>query len=161
MPKPKNSFEDYLRDWGLMSLLNSASTRPESPPKFPSLVEVAELGGPPAEPKEKSRGLFDALLGNVEALYQETVEHPDKFTPEAAALARELVAGGKRLDTLTAAERQVLDLATIDFAEATPKGKKPRPQRAPTPLVEDRGPERPVGGVDVPEGAQEAYWWLK
>jgi hypothetical protein len=162
MLKPKTSFERFLNDCGLMSLLNSASTQAPSPPKFPSFAEVVKLEEAPKEQKGRSSGLFDALIREVAPLYQETLEHPEKFTPEGTALVTELAAGTKRLATLTRTERELLDLATIDFAAATPK-KKPRrapPRPAPAPREPPKA-ELPIGGVDVPEGTQDAYWWLR
>lgn len=162
MPKQRNSFESFLGEWNLKSLHEPDSTPPPSSPKFPTFVELVELdrqGVPPP----KSPGLFEALLGRPEPLYVDSVEHPEKYSPEVVALLSELVAGTKKVSALNPGEERLLDLATIDFATAAPEKPKAPP---PTPVRRSGAEERvvheqPIVGVDVPQEAQAPYWWLK
>lgn len=163
MQKSKTSFESFLSDWNLASLREPALTQPPSPPKFPSFVQLAELDRS-QPPPARSSSVFQALLGRAEPLYIDSLEHPEKYSPEAVALLGELIAGTKKLDDLAPAEQGLLDHATIDFASATPEKPRPPPQPAPRRAARAvrREPEaEPVAGVDVPADVQQPYWWLK
>jgi len=159
MPNPKISFDDFLRDWNLKSLHDLALTQAPSPPSLPSFVELARLDSTPPPPAGK--GLFEALVGDTLPLYQDSVEHPDKFSSEGIALLAELAQGGKKVSELSPEDKRLLDLATIDFANALPKAKHlPLRRRAP-PREKPTETSDPIRGVDTPEEAPTAYWWLK
>jgi len=124
-------------------------------------MELVRLEAQTQATPPPSKGLFDSLVGQVEPLYQDSLEHPEKFKDEAVTLLHDLVAGTKNLKGLSATEREVLDLATIDFASAPSKDHRPpRTPRATAPRPEAES-SLPTPGVDVPEGEQGAYWWLK
>lgn len=163
--RPTISFEKFLGDWNLESLHKPASIPPPSPPEFPAFMQLVELDREqaPAPPTARSSGLFEGLLGGrPEPLYEDAAAHPEKYSPEAQALLADLIAGRVDARALGEAERQLLDLATIDFATAKPKAPPrslrpaPVPPRAPA-----APPERPAPGIDVPAEVPEPYWWLK
>jgi hypothetical protein len=161
--KPKISFGASPTDSSQANLFALDSILPYPPPTFPlfkDLVWQAERGKGPTNQRQ---GLFEALVGRVEPIYQDSLAHPEKFSEEALILLAEVISGSKSLVALSASDRRVLDLATIDFASATPTKKRPVP-RAPTPRPVDREspsePAGPVVGIDVPEGGEKAYWWL-
>lgn len=164
-PKPKTSFAAFHPDSNLTSLPGLDLIQPPAPPTFPSFIDLVRMETNGASTPPTKKGLFEVLVGQAEPLYQATLEHPDKFSEEAKRLLHELMVGTKTLKGLTPAERQVLDLATIDFASHShrasnvkpPMTPRTPPKRAPV----DAAPEGPVQGVDVPPGEQEAYWWLK
>jgi hypothetical protein len=179
MPKVRYSFENFLDDWNLPNLRKLDLAMPPSPaapslldvpnpnaPSLPASVALVELGT--EEQPQRERGLFETLLGSPEALYQDAVEHPEKYSAETIALLRALVSGTKKQSELTPEERRMLDLGTIDFATAPAKPKRRRaPERArPVLELEAGGASRgrggaPEPGVDVPREAVAPYWWMK
>jgi len=160
-PKSRSSFATSPTDSNPESLLNLASILPPLPPKFPSFMELVRLEAETQATPPPKKGLFDGLVGQVEPLYEDSLEHPEKFKEEAVLLLHDLVAGAKTLKGLSAAEQEILDLATIDFASSPTKGRPaPRTPRADAPRPEAES-SLPIPGVDVPAGEQGAYWWLK
>jgi len=84
----------------------------------------------------KDQGIFEALLGDPRALFQDLIDDPSRYGPEVSALIQEMMAG-KQLSELTDDERAMLDAATVEFAQAPPpkppevKTAKRRPRRDP------------------------------
>jgi hypothetical protein len=162
--RPTISFEKFLDDWNLESLHRPASIQPPSPPQFPAFMQLVELDREQAQaPPARSSGLFEGLLGGrPEALYEDAMANPDKYSPEAQLLLADIVAGKVDPRLLSDEQRRLLDLATIDFATAKPKAPRRSPKAAPRPAAPPAAPlERPTPGVDVPGEVPEPYWWLK
>jgi hypothetical protein len=89
-------------------------------PTFWELVSDDAERGPAAAPRQRS--LFEALIGDPRILYQEVLEDPNRFQPESVTLLQQVIAGTKRLSTLTSAEQELLNSATVAFT---------RPRRLP------------------------------
>jgi len=156
--------------------------QPPPPPTFPDLFQLAEEAAQQTTPSPvRNEGLFAALIGDPMVLYQELLEDPERFDPEAAELLQLFAAGQKKLDELTPGERTLLDLAVIDFA--SPRTPPPKPELPPEPkkaklpdalehiLTEQDAMDNPSvdiewheGGrlipiLDVPDEAPPTHWW--
>jgi hypothetical protein len=154
---------------------------PLSPPTFPTFQQLVEadresLSAP--APTRVLNDLFDGILGTLEPLLADFQEHPEKYSQETHELLGQLTHGSKSLEQLTAHERRLLNLATLDFYSATPP-KKPEPivkqaeaepeEDEATDELDEEAEERraskdkgrgPIPGVDVPVTELPAYWWL-
>ena len=153
--------------------------KPPSPPEPPqlssiprpkTLEELASLARLADEPTPKPRGLFwDLFAGNISALAEGVLAHPETYDADLVTLARDLVEGRSKLEELTAEQRDLLNRGTLDFAQYRPARETPKapppPVRKMKPSDELRVMEPPplaTPGVDVPEtaGGVRPYWWL-
>jgi hypothetical protein len=159
-------------------------------PSFPSLDALAESSRLHEERgKRTSQELFSALVGDPRVLYYELMEDPSRFEEEAATLIQQMVSGQKPYTSLSSAERNLLNRATLDWARTrhpkptTPPGssKPPVPVRheavahltraeaVADPSVEleyrEDGKHMPVdtGGAypDAPIPKAPTHWWRK
>lgn len=132
---------------------------PTSFPDFPTLAQLAEV---PEQEAKKETSLFDGLLGDVGALHDDMVRHPEKYDRRTSELLTQLASGSLPPKNLTPEERRLLDMAVMDYAQA------PRP-RAPGPARANQQPKKapakkradPVPGRDVPVTELPPYWWLR
>lgn len=142
---------------------------PLAAPKFPRFNDIVspktfEVASAPASARRVT-GLFDGVLGgNAAALYQDAIEHPEKYDEQAVGLLTELVQGAKKRVDLEETDIRLLDRATLDFASYV---KPPAQRKQPTSMTKSaksveftEGPDEvPFDENDVPDGTQ-AYWWL-
>jgi len=155
-------------------------------PQLPSLPEVLKfpLKTSISEPEptnegttQRSKGLFEALIGDPGVLYQDYLSHPDLFDDETVMLLTELVTRQKLLGQLTDEEQKILDRATIVSAQYSPKPKSSEESgsKVPSHLVTttDPGDEEPevewqgndmrlappTAPVDIPNAPTK--WWDK
>lgn len=143
-------------------------------PTFQELVDQ-ELIEPP-EPSQNS-GLFFQLVGDPAVLYREYLDDPDRFDEEAGLLLQQLYSGLKTLEQLDPEEAEILNRATAEYAQYSPKQEKPSgPQRPSLPrsvTPSDDEPEIPwtehVQGpslptldtpISLPDSAP-TFWWTK
>ena len=96
--------------------LPSPSLLAPSFPSFAALVEGEQLRE--QEKKKPSQELFDAILGDPRVLYYELMEDPSRFEEGTAELIQQIVSGQKPYETLSAAEKNQLNLATLDWARS-------------------------------------------
>jgi hypothetical protein len=142
---------------------------------FPSLDQVLVHPSSPhpllqlsETPPPSSVSLFQGLLGGrLEVLVQDSIDHPERYDEPTRLMLQELAAGASKLEELTAAERGILDRATMDFAayrppqapknapKPQPPMKKPRLVEAADALEDGRAPQ-----VEEPGGTMTPYWWL-
>lgn len=134
-------------------------------PSFPTLNQLAlELPTPEQKP---SLGLFESLLNNPAILYEDFLKDPTKYDPALEKLLMELATGNKQVRTLLPADRMLLDVATLEYAQA-PRPKPPAKPAAQAPTTDDDVVEewtstkeqKPRPGIDVPVTELPAYWWL-
>jgi hypothetical protein len=121
---------------------------PPSSPSFPSAPAPPSMSLPPPESQvhhEPQRsGLFSTLLGDPVVLYQAHLEHPELFNPETSQLLTDLLTLRKSVPSLTQPEMDLLDRATVDFAQHRPVRKSKRPKAPPvTPHIEEEDDEEP------------------
>lgn len=154
-------YPDYLE------MARSQQLQLPAPPKFPTFAELAQVVTTPP-PIQKS-GLFQQLLGGqTQVLWQDLLKDPDKYEPEVQQLLQEILSGQKSLQALMPEENQLLDRATLDFAQAskTPQPEKDRPPRSqageelPDKAIMREAEEGPP--LPIPTGADglDAFWWL-
>lgn len=133
--------------------------QPPSPPDpfAPELARVADLPAP-------SRGIFWELFGGrPDALVQDVVEHPDRYTTELVVLAQDIVEGRKKVGELTRGEAHLLNTGALEFYQfrPAPTGATQKPQtKGPRAIAPVEAPAVPEVGVDIPEGADpRLFWW--
>ena len=126
-------------------------------PRFPTVQELADQDRMTSIlPATKTdTGLFSTLLcSNLDALYQDSLIHPEKYQEETRDLLTSLVTENRQP---TDAERKTLDLAVIDFAQAVPQ--KPlaaQPSHSPSTPVD---PVSPHDEEVLPDVEPEPFWW--
>lgn len=127
-------------------------------PSFPTPAELAHAAATVADaPPPKPVGLFEAVLqSRPEAMYEDALEHPDKYEDGVPQLLEDL-ASSRRATTDT--ERELLDRAVLDFTRKLPAVPKP-----PTPPSPPNSPSNyEPGDTNVFTGPEEeptAFWWL-
>lgn len=126
MPRP-----DYLGSSALSSLM---PLRPLPVSTYLSLVALAQSAPhtPPVSSASRPRGsgLFETLLGDPRALYQEVLEDPNRFEEGVIELSQQLVSGATSLDALTSMEKDLLDRAVLDWSR--PRHSSPGPSAQPS-----------------------------
>jgi hypothetical protein len=153
-----------------LSLVASA----QSAPTAPHASSVSTAG--------RRSGLFETLLGDPRVLYQEVLEDPSRFEPEAMDLIQRLVAGAVSLDALTSTEREMLDRAVLDWSRPrhSSRGSSTSPSTISSDLPEEversyqealedpdveleyreGGPPVPVSlAPEVPTDPVPTFWW--
>ncbi len=151
------------------------AVQPVTFPRFPTLSGLLEqpnthpflqlAPGPAPTPTES---LFQGLLqGKWLPLYQDSLDHPERYDENTKTLLTELAAGTRKLEGLTSEDKKQLDLATLDFAAyVPPKQQQPKQasvRRAITPklmddAVYDAGTKTP--DFEPPGSPLSSYWWL-
>jgi hypothetical protein len=143
-------------------------------PRFPSVEDLlqhaagtqphplAQLADPP--PRSEPTSLFDGFLGGqLEVLTQDALAHPERYDDHTRGFLDELAAG-RKLETLSKGEKELLDRAVMDFAAFRPpkpppapptQSKKPAPPRERSEPLDERVPQ-----VEMPGGTLPAYWWV-
>lgn len=148
---------------------SSLAPLPPAPPRFPSIEELVEEQKAQASSTAIPRGgLFHELLqSRPEAIYIDSLEHPEKYDEELRTLLSELVNTRRQPSS---EERTRLDAAVVSFMEA------PKPQRAAAPPAPKPQPKA-MPEFEIPAFAQEAapiessfeptsskepraFWWL-
>lgn len=129
---------------------------PDLPPllKFPlksspeDSLQTADVPGP------SNGGLFAALIGDPLVLYQHYLEHPEQFEEETIRLLMELVTRRKSVETLSQAEKKLLDQATVSFAQHSPSSSDSHSARHNVPSLPQSStdPEQPDPEEIVWEG---------
>lgn len=145
--------------------------KPPEPPsaaRFPSWEEVVQMDREQATapPRRRLLDLFDGILGDLTPLLADYSRHPEKYGAETHDLLERLRSGSISLEQLSTSERRLLNLATYDFAQATPPKKQKQSQAA---RAASKGETRaakkkepgPRPGIDVPVTELPAYWWLQ
>lgn len=168
-----------MNNWGLpdSSAISQSSTPqpqtsslaplPPAPPRFPSVAElVAEQLQMSSSSAPKSGLFHELLLSHPEALYQDSLEHPDKYEEDLRALLSELVSTRRQPSS---EERKRLDAAVLDFMSVNrPKHQSPSPS-LPRKMPELRRPsfteqdEKGLPGAEPDAqmaGQPRAFWWL-
>jgi hypothetical protein len=93
---------------------------------------MAELAKPQEQAEaERPKGMFEGLLGDLSVLHEDLVRHPEKYEAEVRALIIRRVGEGRTgTEYLSPQELELLDRATLDFAQtARPKQAPKRIQR--------------------------------
>jgi hypothetical protein len=139
----------------------------------PSIEELARhLSGeqahpmlvtPSPSPREQGSLLRDLLGGNVEVLLDDYAREPTRYSPEVGELLSSF--DGRPPDSLTPAEKQMLNTAVLEFAAApkpaVPSAMKKVARKAPVLQVEE-SIERGRPWEDAAPGVEpELYWWMK
>jgi hypothetical protein len=129
------------------------------PPRFPSFNELLEESK--EESPTKPKGLFEELFqSRPEALYQDSLDHPEKYTQEVHMILRELI---EKRRAPTDEERQKINLSVIDFMQAPrQEAAAPRPRPAPK-VTAPREKEDASTFQEMTEalGTElKPFWWL-
>ena len=159
---------------------------PLKPPQAPTFATFSEIVAEDATPKEspsrRKTGLFEAYLGDPRALYYELIEDPSRFEDGVMDLVQQLLAGSKRLESLSPEETNLLDRATLSWAEPrhrTTSGETPggtsstiSPSREPPatygealedPDIEleyrEDGKHAPILDADLTGQSLPDFWW--
>lgn len=162
MPKPENSFEQFLRDFNLTNAQSSESIQMPTAPRHPSFLELVQLERQHSEKPPQARPpqrLFGGLLhGDLELLRTDMGRQPDKYEVEERELVEALAAGGRNPSELRPDELAVLDAATVNFTAPArrirAKGRTPRRSE------DTASGASPIPGQDVPQESPRPYWWL-
>jgi len=138
------------------------------PPEVPKIVSLEELarGEPAPAQVPAAKGLFwDLFGGQPEALIQDAITFPERYSSEFSGLARDLAEGRKNVKDLSGEEAALLNTGSLEFyqyrPQATQKQKAPTlPSRLPADRVVEP-PARPDPLADLPPGADtRPYWWM-
>ena len=124
-------------------------------PTFPTMEELIEeqqrlsLGSVPSP-----KSLYEVLVGSPEVLYQESLDDPEKFDQQTQVLLEQMMRG-KRFTELNPKEIELLNKATIEYAQTPPSRKKeasvPSPNKVEAVSVVEE---------DTAESELPPYWWL-
>lgn len=87
--------------------------------------ELVRMRGPAQSPPPRSRGLFEAMIGDPRVLYYELLEDPTRFEEGTSELVQQLVAGARSLSSLNQQEMYLLDRAVLDWTK--PRHSSPGP----------------------------------
>lgn len=141
-----------LLEMALPSLPPIEPPKPPEPPSPPSVgIEVSD------PPPRRRRGFFEELLqGQPEHLLQDSHEHPDAYDQETLEVLKKLYESRLSLETLSEAEKEKLDRATVEFFSATPRTRAPVNNRAGQEL---RGPPGLPAPTPVEGPVMDAFWW--
>ncbi len=132
------------------------------PMAFPSVDDLAaEQAGATVSATKSERGLFqELLLSRPEGIYEDAVDHPEKYAPEVLPLTRELLESRREPTTV---ERAILDAAVLDLMKTAPKPAAPPPTRAKLeramPILSPPPAPVPISSP-AGEGEPQAFWWL-
>ena len=130
-------------------------------PRFPTFAELVQedAEAEPASPR-RDKGLFEALIGNPEVLINDSISHPNRYDQEEIALLYSLVSGKEKLQDLAPAAREMLDRATLNYAQPY-RERKPVPPPQSVKLAEfaQEGSASTDSGFDI--SGLNSYWWLK
>jgi hypothetical protein len=110
-------------------------------------MELAEV------PRHSNTGLFAALIGDPVVLYQHYLEHPDLFDTETVTLLVALVTRQKTLSQLTQSELNLLDQATVTFAQHSPTSKDSQNKQRSAPLHPQNTSDH-----EAQTGTEEVVW---
>ncbi len=141
-------------------------------PTFQELVmeQVADVP-PPA-----NDGLFFQLVRDPRLLYRAYLDDPTMFDDETAMLLQQLMSGQRKLEELKAQEQEILNRATAELAQYSPKptsrSEQPRPSSSSASYDEEMEDEVPWSNkhdeptptsVDLPLELPDAptFWWKK
>ena len=86
-------------------------------PAFPSFTEM--LTNIPKE-EERSRSLYEELIGDPMELFTDYIERPESYPHELLPLLLALMSGHKTTKNLTSEEANLLNQATTLYAERSP-----------------------------------------
>lgn len=128
---------------GMPDVLSLVPTLPSLPtlPELPSLTSpTPNMAEAVAQPPQND-GLFNGIIGDPAVLYRAYLDRPEDFDEEQSNLILQLMSNQKKLDQLTDQERKVLDRATVNFAQHSPRSNvKPSPSPkssfSPTPTTD-------------------------
>jgi hypothetical protein len=115
-----------------------------------------------AKLKDRPTGMFEGLLmSEPNVLFNDLLRHPKKYEPGVQHLLQLLISGHDPTN-LHQQDRELLDRATIDFAQPyrEPPEEKPPPKKEET--VDDHLDSIGlIGGSDPePDGGGEGFGWL-
>lgn len=119
-----------------------------TPIKFPTFQELvdtdaATLGTPASKPAVV--GAFKALLGTPEILHAAWLDNPEAYDPRLGPVLH-LLLTGTTLDQLSPEQLELLNQATLEFAQYRPPPKQPAP--LPVLPVKSSEPDDPDGDAD-------------
>ena len=147
------------------TLANSLPSLRLLEPTFPTFSALATVSD--VKPAEGRKGLFLALVGDPQVLLQDLLDSPAKYEEGVSTLLQDLASGRRKLGSLTPAEAELLDRATIDYTRRSPRQEvEPPPRRAPVQQADDESEEGEGHSMrypspQVPElNGLEPYWWL-
>lgn len=128
-PLPKELLKLGYPDFLAMNTWSSSETSLPAP-AFPTFSELVQREADErANPKtERTKGLFEALIGDPRILYQELLEDPNRFDSSASQVIQELATGARKLEDLNPEEHELLNAATLDFS----RPRRPQPSSKPT-----------------------------
>jgi hypothetical protein len=128
--------------------------------KFPSFYELVGASGTVAN-EPKPTGLFSAMVGDPDVLYQDLLDNPSRYEEGVSSLLLGLTSGERRISDISKQEMELLDRAVLDLGQPRRDKPKPKPEVAPkrmaarpTPVAQP--PKVPGSNTDLPP-----YWWLQ
>jgi len=144
---------------------------------FPSFAQFVGELATDAKP-EPRKELFEALVGDARALFQELLEDPSRYETGVSEALQQLINGTKKFQELDQSDRDLLNRATVDFATTkspTPsRDRAARPQARELPAAaraamsesdeepelewRDDGRHAPI--MEMPN-APSSFWWRK
>lgn len=139
------------------STIQQFAPKPPQPPAPPSPFELTE------EPRPiKPTGLFHELLdGNHLVLHYDMLDRPDLYDDQSRDLVAQLADSRRRLEDLTLQERQLLDVAALEYATKPPVPSHERDRRQLTKRVVQKIEPLPDDAPGGPEESLPAFWWLR
>lgn len=135
--------------------------------KFPSFEDLVSQEIQRSN-EQQDDGLFAQLVGDPAILYREYLDSPENFDEETVKLLTELMSRQKTLEELSKQEKELLNQATIQFAQGSPKpSSSPKPSVKQSPIQDEEEEEVPYpkslptlnAPIDVPESIPKTEWW--
>ena len=164
MTTKKPSSKELSPDSSLPFLEPLKPLEPLSPPTFPRFTDLVEEDAMRQTQPTKTRAptdLFSGFLGNHLPLIEDFQRHPEKYGTETHELLELLMHGSRSVEQLNANERRLLNLATLDYYQSTPK--KPAEKR--TTLSKTATTKSRVPRIRKPRPQRTAraelpsFWW--
>ena len=155
------NWDSIASQFGLPLSSELTSLKTPASPTFPTVEELIRLDSEASRPSSSKKGFFEELLqSRPEAMYLDTLDHPEKYTGEVKQLLEEITLQRR---APTDEERVLLDRAVLDFLAKPKAPPPPSPKKRTEPMEPVTGSEEafPETAQDpVSTGEPPPFWWL-
>ena len=137
-------------------------------PSLQDLLASSEVpsGAAPENSAKRPSGLFSALVQDPRILYEDLLREPSKYNQELLPLLTKLLSGSADVNSVSAAEKRLLDEAVHDLVKKPSSNVLPAQSKSSTqsrqkkPEQKTEEPEEQLHEEPVDANGLRPYWWL-